>query len=476
MDEYTATLVTELPTSNEEIKWSPWFSNLLLVNCPLVIYAPTAANNDLRDTRNPNYPLKIINNDHEDNKFSLLNQVARDNPFKTKYILWTDPDSLKPTKIRVDNKYQDTLPTFATELAWPDRYKIQIIEHRFLVAYERMSSEGYPEFFGGQPEIIHEVYEKLSMNPSDCNIFKDVIRDEPEKFLVWTRKEQVHYQHRKVFMEYPIIHELATGTRMNKNYPIHPKIRVLTVATENFDEKKYRHWLSSVIYYGYKYTILGRNTKWKGFITKIELYLEALANVEEEFVLLTDCSDLFFVLPSYQAYERCASMKQTPVVGAEHRMYYNKGRSHTKIVRKHLRSIAPETQCAHGQRYSVNSGLIMGRPSELIELHKHHVGARDDQAACIDTICENRYPLAMDYDCDLVGNIPNYPIGPYEENSYYYDHRRKEHINKVTGKSPIMFHFPGHYWIQMHRFYRRYEIPPHDGNEYSHTPTFSWIF
>ena len=482
-------------------KYLNWFKYTLWINVPMVIFIPEYLQSYVQEHRPYGYPTQIIirsfeelsaykyhdriqstiNNMNEEHgpggfvpsyfkecpefitakyetiifsKFDFLKEVATNNPFNTEYFIWLDAGTF----------YQE--PPFNYNLDWPDPYKIRILGDKFLVSdhnfninnktplsnkrsYLRLNRNEICAFIlGGNKFAIDRVHTQFwneVNNALDMGVINNeqhflqlMALDHPDYYYCWYRT-RYHYHNLPIPLRDRMIpSELAQGTYIGENYPINPNIKLLTIATKELFDSTFKRWEITAKHYGYDYEILGRDTVWKGFSTKIGIYCNALKNTTTPYVVLTDCLDLFITAPSDELYHKFISQNNDIIIGSEMMLWYPNGKNNSIDINNYFNSIKQSPQAYP------NSGFIMGKTSEVLKLMTSHLSHFDDQAACIDTIYENKFPISIDYRTEFVGNIPDYHGKMDDSLSYFeYDSVLNRYKSKLHGTMPVMLHFPG---------------------------------
>lgn len=495
-------------------KYLNWFKNVLGINVPMVIFIPKELEYYILEHRPEKYQTQIIirefvdlhaykyhdkmqkvinkmvlepeangtipNHFHECpefitakyetiifSKFDFLHEVATKNPHNSKYFIWLDAGT-----------FYDT-PPFNSDLDWPDPYKIQILGDKFLLsdynfdindktplkdkrAYLRRNCNGICAFIlGGSKVAIDQVHKQfwaevnlaldLGVINNEQHILQLMVLEKPEYYHLWHRTRYTYPQYSSPLKDRMIPYELSRDTNMRELYPINNNIKVLTVATKEISSSIYQRWETTAKHFGYNYEILGTKQSWKGFGTKIELFYERLQSITEPYTLLVDCTDVFFCGSANELLDKFINNKKKIIVGGELEIYYPKGKHHAHVIKAFFQSRQESLQCFP------NSGFIFGETHLVKKLMELHLGYSDDQAACFDTIFENKMDLSIDYNTDFIGNIPNYK----ERNNVgidYFEFKHGRYTNKVSGSNPIALHFPGKNWHTMHTFYSKCNI------------------
>lgn len=492
-------------------KYLNWFKHTLWMNVPMVIFIPEYLQSYVLENRPYGYATKIIIRPFEElsaykyydrmqatidsmvqepnpdrvipgyfkecpefitakyetiifSKFDFLKEVAHDNPFATEYFIWLDAGTF----------YQE--PPFQYKLEWPDPYKIRILGDKFLISdyrfdikdikplqdkrsYLRLNRNEICAYtLGGNKSAIdrvhtqfwHEVERALDMGVinNEQHFLQLMALEHPEYYYCWYRTRYQYPNLPVPLRDRMIPAELARGTYIGEHYPINPYIKLLTVATKEIFDSSFQRWETTAKYYGYDYKILGRDKPWSGFGSKIGIYCEGLKDVTAPYVILTDCLDLFITGSSDELYEKFIRENKDIIVGGEMMMWYPKGKNDPSKIKEYFESIKESPQAYP------NSGFIMGRTPDILKLMTLHLSHDDDQAACFDTIYENKLPVAIDYKTALVGNIPDYHGKMDAALDYFeYDIVTGRYKNTLHGTTPVFLHFPGKNMPYFQEFY-----------------------
>jgi len=493
-------------------KYLSWFKNLLSLNVPMVIFIPDYLHSYVLEHRSPDIPTTVIIRNFEDlsaykyhdriqdtidsmiltatnnksiphhfitspefitakyetiifSKFDLLKEVAASNQHNSKYFIWLDAGTF----------YQP--PPLDNSLPWPDPYKMEIIEDKFLVAnngfdpldssplndkysYLLQSKNGICAYIlAGTKEAIdrthtlfwNEVDNALSLGVinNEQHILQLMALERPLDYYLW-----YHTSHQYPNLPNPqrdrmIPTELALGTPIGENYFINPQLKVLAVATREIAPSEFSRWEATALQFGYNYEIIGRDMQWKGFNTKIRLCQDKLQSVNEPYTLITDCTDVFFCGSSSEILNKFISLDKDVIVGGEMEMYYP-GKTDKPTIEKFFENIRKSPQSFP------NGGFILGKTDKLLELMTMNIEYSDDQASYFDTIHQNKFPLAIDYDTTLIANIANYHNRMDKILTYFqFDPKLNRYYNVHTHEYPSVFHFPGKNWGPMTDFYRK---------------------
>lgn len=512
-------------------KYLNWFKHVLSINVPMVIFIPPDLVYYVKEHRNPQYQTNIIIRNFEDlaaykyydkiqniinnmtrepnsdgsfpsyftecpefitakyetiifSKFDFLKEVSHENPFNTEYFIWLDAGTF----------YQE--PPFNNKLEWPDPYKIRILRDRFLISnydfnvndtsplsnkrsYLRLNrNEICAYILGGNYYAINLVHHQF-WNEVENAINMGVINNEqhflqlmalerPEYYYIWY---QTRYQYPNMpipLKDRMIPCELAIGTFIKENYPINQNIKLLAVATKEISPSSYQRWESTAIHYGYDYDIIGRDRKWEGFGSKIRLFHESLKNITTPYVVLTDCTDVFMCGSSDELYDKFIAENKDLIIGGEMKIYYPGGKYDRNTMIEFFSSIKQSPQSYP------NSGFIMGKTHQVLELMKSNLEYEDDQGACFDAIYEGRTPMVIDYKTNLIGNVPNYGPENYRSVEYFkFNPIIRRYENSLHKTTPTIFHFPGKNWETMNNFFLMTESELISGSTENNA---GWIF
>ena len=494
-------------------KYLNWFKHVLWINAPMVVFIPGELEAYVRENRPESYKTKIVVAPFEElsayryhdrmqktidsmvkeknpdgstpyyfsecpefitakyetiifSKFDFLRRVSEENPFNSEYFIWLDAGTF----------YND--PPFNYKLEWPDPYKIRLLGDKFLVSDHKFNiadvepladkrsylklnrNEICAYILGGTKEAVTRVHDHfwsevnraldMGVINNEQHFLQLMALERPQHYYCWYRTRN-QYPHLPIPLRDRMIPaELAIGTFIGERYAMNPNIKLLTVATREIPENCYQLWESTAKYYGYDYSILGREERWSGFGTKIRVFYNALKTVGTPYVVMTDCVDAFFMGSSDELYDRFLAMDKDLIVGAEMQIYYPGGNKDINLVKEYFDKINPDN---YPQVYP-NSGFLMGRTAAMLKLMELHLPYKDDQVACFDTIYDNKMNLAIDYKAELVGNIPKYRIGALEAQEYFqYDSTLGRYKSVLHGSMPLLLHFPGKNLDIMRKFY-----------------------
>ncbi len=541
---YSTTLVTALYNIGRDkltgknsyrsfSKYLDWFKHLLHINVPIVIFIPNELNSYISEHRPKEYPTLVINREFTDlsaysyhdriqstidsmvketgpggyippyfsqcpefqtaryqtiifSKFDFLKEVAAKNPYNTNYFIWLDAGTF----------YYE--PPFNQSLPWPDPYKIQILDDKFLVSdyqfnvddkspllnkrdYLRQNNNQICAFtLGGTKTAIDKVHSQfwtevdnaleMGVINNEQHILQLMVLDKPDDYYIWSRTRYQYPQYPIPSRDRMIPVELASGTSFGRKYRINPNIKLITLATKEIPESQFSKWKNTAEYYGYHYEIIGRQDQWNGFKSKIKQFNDVLQRVTEPYTILTDCTDLFFTASSDEAYDKFISMKKDIIVGGEPELWYQNGRYDKNIIKDFFFNLANGAEHPYP-----NTGFLVGKTEALRRLMSINIDQRDDQAACIDIIYDGTVAIDVDYDTKLIGNIPGCKdIVP--SNYFRFDPQTKRYQNINTGEYPIAFHFPGKNWFFLKEFFNntQNDIILSQSNDSDSIWTFFW--
>ena len=299
-----------------------------------------------------------------------------------------------------------------------------------------------------------QVNEALNMGVinNEQNLLHLMILRQPDLYHVWYKTK---YQYPR--LSGPLVDrmapvELARWTFFGENYPINENIKLLTIATKNVGPDAYRKWETTAKHFGYNYELLGRDENWGGWSTKTRLFYERLKTVTQPYTALTDCTDLFICGSSSELYDTFISLNTDLIIGGELKLWYHQGKYKRDTIEEYFKSIRKSPQAFP------NAGFVMGKTEKLLHLMELHLDYKDDQAASIDTIYENKNPLSIDYHTSVIGNVPNYHTSNHESIGYFeFDPIFKRYKNKISSQLPIFIHFPGRNKACMEDFYLTFQ-------------------
>jgi hypothetical protein len=517
-------------------KYLEWFPTLLSINAPLVVFIQPDLLDFVKQHRPTEYPTIIIKRPFEDlhaykyfhliqgvidnmrtvvgrrgrvpdyynhcpefinakyeviifSKFDFLKEVAKNNPYSSKYFVWLDAGI-----------YRNKTLSFDSTNPWPDPYKMKILENKFLVPNEMFDCKNkaplqnkteylrghYNEvtayMLGGCESSIYKVCTNFWNLVNEC-LQNNVINNEQHllQLLILESPNDYHLWDNVVGSRL-IPTELAMNKRLNSSYATDHHLKLLTVASKNIQPHQYTHWEQAAKYYGYNYEILGRDVIWTGFKTKILLCRDRLKTVTEPIVVITDCTDLFPCASSIELTNKFYSMRQSVIIGGEAIMWYNTepkfktgqhppSTIHDFFVQQHNKAKDDERPPIFP-----NGGFIIGDTRAMFDLLTLISDYDDDQAAYHDVIYENKFDITVDYRCELVGNVPNYHMHHYDSAACFtFDEARGRYRHHRYGTYPMMFHFPGQNYEPMNEFYRNIEVSGNSVNNSENNNELTWV-
>lgn len=486
-------------------KYLEWFKNLLQLNVPLVVFTDSSLLWYIKEHRPENYQTKVVTRDFSElesyklldriqdaidkirrenvkekhlfecpefitakyqviqyTKVDLLQEVSSENPFDTSHFFWLDAGT-----------YQER-SFFDPSVPWPDKYKLNVLEDKYILVNDNLDltdktplenlreyvlshkncTRGY--FQGGIPSAIAKVHKlffnqveellRQDLTTNDQIILQILALKEPEVFFLWTQNE---YRVKFPECDRMVPYELALGTPFKKQYAVNSNLKVLAVATRELPEKSFEKWEMTAKHFGYDYEILGRETKWEGFLTKTNLVADRLQTLDSKYCVIADCTDIFFCGSSDELVEKFETLNTDLLVGGETMMHCPGIKFDKEVVTKHLKKL--------GGGYSPffpNAGFLMGKTEALRTLKEHHRKYKDDQTACYETIYLNEFPLKIDYASRVIGNVPNPQTKKFVHPGFELDKVRNRYRSVESGEYPVVFHFPGCYFSAMSQFYQ----------------------
>lgn len=236
------------------------------------------------------------------------------------------------------------------------------------------------------------------------------------------------------------------------------KLKLLTIATSEIEEDRFKLWEKTAKYFNYDYTILARNVKWNTFNTKIKYFYEAMRKIDHEYVALTDSLDLFFCAGPDVLLKKFQELGQDHIIGGEIYFPYqnninDKYDKHT--LEQHFRSKTTLPHCYP------NSGFIMGKRETLIEIYSQLLNDIDDQTAYINVSYERKYLNKIDAENNIIANITqseNKILDSKNVTKYLrYDPNpnTQNYTFVLSNAKPVMLHFPGGNYKTMYRLYNQ---------------------
>ena len=173
--------------------------------------------------------------------------------------------------------------------------------------------------------------------------------------------------------------------------------------------------------------ILGRDIKWKGFVTKIEVLKEYFSNCTSDIILFTDSRDVVFFSKHDEILDTFLSTKTSILFGAETNLFPNKSLIHGNENDKY--------------RY-LNSGMFIGYTSYLQELFNsiEPYAGMDDQEILQQRMIDG-YPITLDTECALFQNLWEEHGGRNCNFDMLYQPTYIK--NTHTNTEPKIFHAPG---------------------------------
>lgn len=412
-------------------------------------------------------------------KFEMLAKAAEDNYFNTQYFGWIDAGY-----IRRD------LKTIKRDLTvkWPDKYKADIMKDKFLVqnisininadddksdskitlagsdeltdltpeerAYlKRIDNQMLACFFGGSSKQVMSI-KRLVYKMFHIMLSYNLINNEQQVLSLLIKRNPDY------FLLYPpggdnrcILEDLAVGGVMKVPYAVHPKVKVLSVVTCNIEEQQFKRWSDSLTYFGYNYEVLGRGECWRGWDYRTQTYLSHLKQLplDVEIAILSDATDIIFVAPAIEAYQKFKQSKTDALIGTEYIIAYSNGKYDRYKIEDFFIKPCQTRFCFP------NGGFVIGRVSKLIEILEKNKFSKDDQAGYMDLLYEDpKIGLDLDTKTNFIGNVPNLNTFTHHERKFWkYDPLTNRYYNSVHGTYPIAFHFPGGNYRIMNEFHNQ---------------------
>jgi hypothetical protein len=223
-------------------------------------------------------------------------------------------------------------------------------------------------------------------------------------------------------------------------------LTVLTVATDS-QNKYVQEFEKSLKRLGYHYVILGQSTPWKGWITKIHLFHDALTSLDpDEIVILCDSYDILFlqgpqtILHKYQTLAR-----NKVVIGLENITQFYCQTS--AICDPNVLKVCNIDNKDFPNFVYPNSGFLMGPVHEMKNLFAFLQNGqfKDDQYGLFQWILTHCHKCYFDYGLDFVFNyISEQDMFIKEPVRVDYDTIDKQLT--INHKSrPAVVHIPAHF-------------------------------
>ena len=458
-----------------------WFKSVLRIRCPLVVFIPNSLESfaktyrddertriicrELSELSTRKYHEKIQENMNLCNrseiefnvpeyvevifgKFKFLQEVCDTNPFDTEYFFWIDAGYFR----------KDT--TF--EHDWADKYKLQCLENKFLIqnisldAYGSVDAEYLKQntneisawFFGSHSRNIHftvsniwnSFYDMLEdgLVNNEQNVLSLIIQKYPDKYLLYP-----YDGGRNIFQDFS-----ASG-RMLINYPQCKYLKVFSVATKEISPENICQYKASAEYYGYDLEILGREESWGGWSYRTQKYIDAIRRTNYPVICITDCTDVLFVGPSEELYEKFSASGECLIIGTESKLAYQGSTDHDE------RNIERFFQDTSSRFKYPNGGYLIGKRQSLLELLEANKNSTDDQVGYINLCYERKQKIHRDTDTIFCGNVPKYlPNIDLEKDFWKLSASDLRYYNPDTGHKPCVFHFPGNFKTAQKEFFR----------------------
>jgi len=173
------------------------------------------------------------------------------------------------------------------------------------------------------------------------------------------------------------------------------------VATER--NRYLDEWEYSLKKLGYSYAILGMGMEWKGFNTRMELYMKECKENPNELIVTTDSYDLLFVGSPKELEEKYNKNGSKIVIGTDPYCEINCDNISEKQCGF---SDTQNSQLGLSERNYINAGFIMGRGRDLYHGFKYALehGEEDDQIGWSRYIARNCGKVGLDTTGEFVLN------------------------------------------------------------------------
>ena len=184
--------------------------------------------------------------------------------------------------------------------------------------------------------------------------------------------------------------------------------------------------------------IIGKGTKWNGFITKFHIMVDYLSQISDDLVCLTDSRDVLYMSNADTIYNTFIQNfdKDTIVFNGETNCF-------------------PEPTFAelhphqHKKYKYLNSGCVIGSRATLLESAKMAIDLyestqiNDDQFLLQKIFLDNMLDgkLTLDYDCKIFQCVWDEDWG--RSNNFDLIYTKDDIYNRLTNTHPLIFHFPG---------------------------------
>lgn len=244
------------------------------------------------------------------------------------------------------------------------------------------------------------------------------------------------------------------------------RVQLLTVSTAPY-HKYQKVQRQTVTKWGYEYTVLGQNVKWKGFSTKMDLLRNYCAKVSDEvakstlFVVI-DAYDLLICGPPDDLLNAFKQFKSPIVVGAETVCFGNCQPSSCPLG------------SAKGPFNNPNGGCVMGRATDLFQLYDWEFKnyPADDQVALSRYRNAHCGRVALDRTASIVWNAQTDVTSIPNEIQFMPEGRiqiRKTQTNPCIAHCPFIFADLGYRWDTLAAHILPAYVRPHTKMDLMHS-------
>lgn len=182
--------------------------------------------------------------------------------------------------------------------------------------------------------------------------------------------------------------------------------------------------------------IIGKGTEWNGFITKWELMIDYLSQINEEVVCLTDSRDVLYMSDGDTIYNTFIENfdKDSIVFNGETQCF-----PEPKFAELHPNQ--------HKKYKYLNAGCVIGSRKTLLEVANQCIklyetmGYNDDQYLIQKLFIDGKLNITLDYDCKIFQCVWDNDWG--RSNNFDLIYTKDDIYNRLTDTHPLIFHFPG---------------------------------
>ena len=213
-------------------------------------------------------------------------------------------------------------------------------------------------------------------------------------------------------------------------------MKFITIETNTHDNLE-KELLNSCNINNIDIQIIGKGTKWDGFITKFYILIDYLSSINDELVCLTDSRDVLYMSDS-------ESIVNTFLNNFDSTSIVFNGDTNC-FPQKEYAELHPNSD----KKYRfLNSGCCIGNRKLLLqlckdalELYKVDNTFNDDQYLLQNLFLSKKYNVTIDYDCKIFQCVWDEQWGRSNNYDLVYDSDGIH--NRLTKTNPLIFHFPG---------------------------------